>query len=53
MLENNHHIYVCENSVWDLKGRYDMAVEDDDELTWVKVDGEDVTNILVVSNYLH
>ena len=52
MLENNRHIYVRENSVWDLKGRYDMAVEDDDELTWVKVDGEDVTNILVVSNYL-
>ena len=52
MLENNRHIYVRENSVWDLKGRYDMVVEDDDELTWVKVDGEDVMNILVVSNYL-
>ena len=34
MLENSHHIYVCENSVWDLKGQYDimMAVKDDDGL---------------------
>ena len=30
-----------------------MAVEDDDELDWVQVDGEDVTSVLVVSNYSH
>jgi hypothetical protein len=53
VLENNRHIYVLENSIWDLKGRYDMAVEDDDDLDWVKVDGEDVTRMLVVSNYLY
>ena len=53
MLENNHHIYVLENSVWDLKGWYDMAVEDDDDLDWVKVKDEDVTSVLVVSSYLH
>ena len=28
VLENNHHIYILENSVWDLKGRFNMAVED-------------------------
>jgi hypothetical protein len=50
VLENNRHIYVLENSVWDLKGRYDMAVEDDDDLDWVNVNGEDVINVLMVSN---
>ena len=29
-----------------------MAVEDDDDLNWVMVNGEDVANILVVSIYL-
>ena len=51
VLENNRHIYVLENSVWDLKGRYNMAVEDDDEIDWVKVNGEDATSVLVVSIY--
>jgi hypothetical protein len=53
VLENNRHIYVRENSIWDLKGRYAMAVEDDDDLDWVKVNGEDVTSMLVVSGYLY
>ena len=29
-----------------------MAVEDDDDLDWVKVKDEDVTSVLVVSSYL-
>ena len=51
VLENNRHIYVLENSVWDLKGRYDMAVEEDDDLDWVKVNDENVVCMLVVCNY--
>lgn len=57
VLENNRHIYVLENSAWDLKGRYNLAIEDNDDLDWVNVNGEDVTSVLVVmticvSNYL-
>jgi hypothetical protein len=36
VLENNHHIYVLENSIWDLKGWYNMAIEDDDNLDWLQ-----------------
>jgi hypothetical protein len=50
VLENNRHIYVLENSVWDLKGRYNMAIEDDDDLDWVTVNGENVTSMLVVGD---
>ena len=52
VLENNHHIYVLENSVWDLKGRFNMVVKDDDDIDWVKVKGEDAVSVLVVSSYL-
>ena len=50
MLENNRHIYVLENSVWDLKGQYNMVVEDDDDLEWVEVKDENVMSVLMASN---
>lgn len=50
VLENNHHIYVLENSVWDLNGRYNLAFEDNDDLKWVSVNGNNVTSMLVVGN---
>ena len=50
VLENNHHIYILKNSVWDLNGRYNLAFEDNDDLKWVSVNGNNVTSMLVVGN---
>ena len=46
---SNHHIFLHENSVWNIKGHYKTAVEDDEDAMWICHDGEDILQILVVS----
>ena len=48
-LDENHRIFLHENSVWNIKGRYETAIEDDEDAVWTCHDGEDVLQILVVS----
>jgi hypothetical protein len=48
-LDENRRIFLYENSVWNIKGRYETAMEDDDEAMWMEHDGDDVMRILVVS----
>jgi hypothetical protein len=45
----NRHIFLHENSVWNIKGRYETAIEDDEDAVWTCHNGEDVLRILVVS----
>jgi hypothetical protein len=37
---NNYRIYVHEEGSWSIKGRYNDAVEDDEEITWVPGNGQ-------------
>jgi hypothetical protein len=34
-LEKNQHIYIYEDDVWSIKGRYAMAIEQNDKVEWV------------------
>jgi hypothetical protein len=48
--DQNHCIFLYENSVWNIKGLYETAMEDDDDdVMWMHQNGEDILQILVVS----
>ena len=42
-------MFLYENSAWNIKGRYETAMEDDEDAFWMQQDGEDLMQILVVS----
>jgi hypothetical protein len=44
-----NRVYTFEEGLWNIRGRYEKACEEDDELLWSNVDGEFVTHILIVS----
>jgi len=51
--DNKHTIYVLsESGEWELKGKYNIACEDDEEVFWNEDTGIPVVHILVVSNFL-
>jgi hypothetical protein len=52
LLDENQRVFLYENSVWNVKGRYETAMEDDDDALWTYHDGEDILQILVVSIFL-
>jgi hypothetical protein len=49
LLSTESRIYTFEEGLWNIRGRYEKAFEEDDELNWSNVDGDYVTHILVVS----
>jgi hypothetical protein len=42
-------LFTFDEGLWNIRGRYEKACEDDEELVWSNVDGEHVTRILIVS----
>jgi hypothetical protein len=48
-VDENHCVFLYENSVWNIKGWYETAMEDDDNMIWMHDNGQDVLCILVVS----
>jgi hypothetical protein len=50
MLAHNQRIYNQDDGVWSIKGRYNMAMELDEDLVWTKNKGGYVTHILAVSH---
>ena len=52
ILELNSRIFVYEDDTWAVKGRYENALEDDDEVMWTFDDGHDILRLLIVSNPL-
>ena len=42
-------VFTFEDGLWNIRGRYEKACEEDEELVWSNVDGEYVTHILIVS----
>jgi hypothetical protein len=50
LLELNSRIFVYEDDTWAIKGRYEDALEDNDDVTWIFDSGQDKLHLLVVSN---
>jgi hypothetical protein len=47
-LGRNQRVYTLEDDEWMVKGRYEFAVRNNEEVIWSKVDGDHVTRILIV-----
>ena len=43
-------IHTYEENDWNIKGKYGTALEDDDEVTWMKIDRNYVLPIWLVSD---
>ena len=48
--EHNYRILTWE-SEWILRGRYELALQDDEELVWLLIDNKWILRILVVSDF--
>ena len=49
-----HHIYTLEDQMWNLKGQFDVAEEEDEEMSWTRMEsGEHVAHLLAVSYELN
>jgi hypothetical protein len=47
------HIHTYEQIEWTIKGKYDTAVDDDEEIMWMKINKEYVLPMWLVSNRLY
>jgi hypothetical protein len=47
----NQRVYTFEDDEWVMRGRYNYAVEADEDLVWSTVEDEKITRILVVSGF--
>jgi hypothetical protein len=48
-LDENRRVFLYENCAWNIKGRYETAMEDDDYAAWTNEGGEHLLQILFVS----
>jgi len=48
-IDDNHRVFVYEDDMWTVKGRYEHALEDDDDVSWTYENGHDVLRFLLVS----
>ncbi len=51
-LGNNQRVYTWEDDEWMVKGQYELAIHNDEEVIWSKVDGDHITRILIVHRSL-
>jgi hypothetical protein len=52
LLEHNRRLYVYEDNMWNIKGRFDAVVANNEVAEWQK-DGERlILSILMVNSYL-
>ena len=42
-------VFTFEEGLWNIRGCYEKACEEDEDLVWSNIDGEHVTHILIVS----
>jgi hypothetical protein len=48
-VDDNHHIFVYKDDMWTVKGRYEYALENHDDVSWTYENGQDVLWFLLVS----
>jgi len=51
-LDQNQRVFVYEDNEWTVKGRYETALEDDEDAIWTYENGGDLLRFLIVSNLL-
>jgi len=51
-IDDNHRVFVYEDEMWTIKGRYETALEDNGEATWTYENGQDIMRFLVVSVFM-
>jgi hypothetical protein len=47
-LDNNDRILVREDGHWNLKGRFSIAVEDNEDLVWSLENGQYCAHLMIV-----
>lgn len=47
--EFNQRVFVNEDDTWEVKGRYNTALEDDDDANWIFENDQNILKLLVVS----
>lgn len=48
-VDDNHRIFVYEDEMWTVKGRYEQALESDEDVCWTYENGQDILRFLLVS----
>lgn len=48
--ESNFRIHTYEDHEWIMKGKYDAAIEDDDEISWMKINQDHVLPMWLVGS---
>jgi hypothetical protein len=51
-IESNVRIHTYEENDWNIKGKYETALEDDDEVTWMTINRNYVLPMWLVSDKL-
>ena len=46
--DSNQCIFVYKDDMWAVKGRFETALEDDDDAVWTFANGQDILQVLVV-----
>jgi hypothetical protein len=49
LVDDNRRVFVYEDDMWTVKGRYEHAIENDDDVSWTYENGHDVLRFLLVS----
>ena len=49
-VDDNHRVFVYEDDMWTVKGRYDHALENDDDVSWTYENGQDVLRFLIIDD---
>jgi hypothetical protein len=47
-LDNNDRVLVCEDVHWNLKGRFSITVEDNEDLAWSLENGQYCAHLMIV-----
>ena len=50
VLDHNQRVFVYEDDVWTMKGRYETALEDDEDAVWTYESSQDILRLFIVSN---
>jgi hypothetical protein len=52
MIDVKRRIYTLEDDMWSLKGRFEVAEDEDEDIRWTKTaNGEHVAHLLAVSDH--
>ena len=52
MVEFNHCVFVYEEDLWAVKGRFETALENNDNVLWMHDNVQDILQLLIVSPLL-